>query len=80
MNPIFQTLHDEVSALKTVVDSAVALMNGTNARIAAAVATALAGGATAQELADAVNAEIASIDSAKADLAAAVAANTPPAP
>lgn len=80
MNPAFQPLIDEVAKLKSVSESAVKLIGGINERINKAVADALAGGATAQELADAVTKITAEAEAAIAPLADAVAANTPAAP
>jgi len=77
-------LDDDIAALttavsdeNTVIDSAIALINGIQAQIQAAVQAALAQGATPEELqaiTDAVN----SIGAKKQALADAVAANTPP--
>lgn len=66
----------EVERNKTVDGSAIALLNGIQARIQAAVDAAIAGGATSAQVAQAQ----ALSDSLKADtdsLAAAVVANTP---
>lgn len=78
MNPAFQPLIDEVAKLTTVAASAVALINGINDRINAAVAAALAGGVTAAELGAAVTKITADAAAAVDGLAAAVAANTTP--
>jgi hypothetical protein len=80
MNPILQQLADQVAASVTIETSAVTLINGIADRISKAVSDALAGGATAQQLADAVNAEVSSMKTSSAALAAAVAANTPATP
>jgi len=45
-----QALADQVTATKGVIDSAVTLINGIGARVAAAVAAALAQGATPAQL------------------------------
>lgn len=65
-----------VAALDTVVDSAVALINGFSQRLTDAINAALAGGATAAELAPltALNTDL---QNKKQALADAVAANTP---
>lgn len=74
-----QDLITQVNRINAVVPSAVALINGIQARIDAAVAAALANGATAAELAPLtdLSSQLGAQDDA---LAAAVAANTPPAP
>lgn len=69
----------KVSAESTVVSSAVTLLNGISATVASAVAAALAAGATPDQL-KALTDATASIDAQSAQLAAAVAANTPTAP
>ena len=66
-----------VAAEDAVVDSAVLLLNGITQRIADAIAAALAGGATAAELAPLTTLN-ADIQAKTAALSAAVAANTPP--
>lgn len=71
---IIQQLVDDVNELKGVVPSAVALINGIGAKIAAAVQEALANGATAAEL-EPLTALSTEIDAQTAALAAAVAAN-----
>lgn len=63
-----------VAAEKTVVDSAVVLINGIAAKIAAAVAAALAAGATPAQLQAITDVQTA-VNAQQADLAAAVAAN-----
>ena len=75
--PSIDQLVADVAALDTVVDSAVAALNGIAARIDAAVAAALANGATAAQLAP-LTALSADIQTRTASLAAAVAANTGP--
>ncbi len=77
-NPILQQLEAQVSATVGVAQSATVLINGFAQRLADTVAAALAGGATAAELAAAVNADIAALKASSADLSAAVVANTPP--
>lgn len=66
----------EVTRNKDVEASAVALINGVTARIDAAVAAALAKGATPEEL-QAVTDLNTSLKKQNDDLAAAVVANTP---
>ena len=74
-NPTLDALAAAVTKIEDTADSAIALINGIAARIQAAVDAAIAGGATAAELAP-VQAEVDSLN-AKADaLGAAVAANT----
>ena len=75
-NPTLDALAAQVTATTTVIDSAILAFNGWAARLEAAVDAALAGGATAAELAP-VTDEINLMKSKSADLAAAVAANTP---
>lgn len=69
-------LHADVAAQKTAIASAVVLLNGIQARIDAAVAKAIANGATQQQLADIAQVS-ADIESGTSQLAAAVVANTP---
>lgn len=69
-------LQAEVTEIAGVVDSAVALINGIGARIQAAVDAAIAGGATAEQLAP-IQDEINALDAKSKELAAAVQANTP---
>lgn len=73
---ILDDLKTQVEATTAVETSAVTLINGIAARITAAVATAIANGATAEQLAP-VTDEVASLKSATDALSAAVAANTP---
>ncbi len=80
MNPILQQLHDEVAQQTTVVAGVLTWINGEHDRIAAAVTAALAGGATAQELADVVTAELAALKANRDAMIAATVANTPAAP
>ncbi len=73
-NPTLDNLAAAVTKIEGVADSAIALINGIAARIQAAVDAAIAGGATAADLAP-VQAEVDGLN-AKADaLAASVAAN-----
>lgn len=69
----------QVTRVNAVIPSAVALINGIQAKIDAAVAAALANGATSEELAP-VSALSAQLSQEDDDLAAALAANTPAAP
>ncbi len=69
----------EVTDDETVMDSATTLINGFQTRLDAAVAAALAGGATAAELAP-LTALSAELKAKKDALAAAVIANTPASP
>ena len=72
--PTLDALAAAVTKIEGVADSAIALINGIAARIQAAVDAAIAGGATAADLAP-VQAEVDGLN-AKADaLAASVAAN-----
>lgn len=73
----FTPLIEEVGKITTVVGSAIAVLNGINDRIKKAVADALAGGATAQELADAVTKITNDLDAQRDLLAQAVASATP---
>lgn len=74
--PVLDALASSVTATTDVISSAVTLINGIAARIQAAVDAALAGGATADQLAP-VQAEVDALNASKDALAAAVAANTP---
>lgn len=76
---ILDDLQAEVAEDVTIMGSATKLINGFAARVQAAVDAALANGATAEQLAP-VQAEIDALNAGSNDLAAAVAANTPPAP
>jgi hypothetical protein len=51
MHPLVQDLANEVQHTKGIVASAVALINGINGRIEAAVNAAIGNGATAEQLA-----------------------------
>ena len=73
MSPVLDQLAAQVAATIDVEKSAVALIMGFAARLEAAVAAALAGGATAEQLAP-VTDEIAAMKSSADALAAAVAA------
>ena len=74
MSLVIQALVDEVTSTRTVIASAVSLVNGISARIAAAVAAAIGNGATAEELQPLADLGVAMKADADA-LAAAVAAN-----
>jgi ABC-type transporter Mla subunit MlaD len=78
-NTILDGLAAQVTNITTVAGSAKALIDGFGARLQAAVDAAVAGGATAEELAP-VQAEVDALSAAATDLAASVAANTPAAP
>jgi hypothetical protein len=69
-------LQADVAADSTVEASAVTLIDGFAAQLAAAVAAASAAGATPDQL-SALNALHTSIEASSAGLSAAVAANTP---
>lgn len=73
MNPILQALADQVTATNGVMASATTLITGFSARLEAAVAAALAGGATAAQLAP-ISDEVAAMKASSDALAAAVAA------
>ena len=68
-----------VAAEDTVIDSAIELINGFSQRLADGIAAALAGGATAEELAP-LTALKTDVDAKAAALSAAVTANTPTPP
>ncbi len=68
-----------VAAENTVIDSAVTLINGFSATLAAAIAAALAAGATPTELQSLTDLQT-GVDAKATALAAAVAANTPAPP
>lgn len=76
-NQVLADLAAQVTATVGVIDSATALINGFAARIAAAVAAAIANGATAEELAP-ITDEINSMKTESDLLAASVAANPDP--
>ena len=73
------TLQADVTALTTTDQSAIALINGISAQIAAAVAAAQAAGATPAQLQSLTDLDTA-IKTQQTGLAAAVTANTPAAP
>jgi hypothetical protein len=75
-NPIIDALTAQVTAQLTVEQSALTLINGFTARMQAAVTAALAGGATAADLAP-ITAELSTMQSSATALSAAVVANTP---
>ncbi len=79
MSPILQDLLDTVTRARTVDASATILIKGFPAKLDAAVAAAVANGATAAELAP-VQALSDAFKSDLDDLASAVTANTPSAP
>lgn len=72
--PAIDALVSQVNSTTGVVDSAIALINGIASRVAAAVAAALAGGATAAELAP-INDVVAALKAKSDALAQAVASN-----
>jgi len=78
-NATLDQLAVQVTNITTVADSAIALINGIAARIQAAVDAAVAGGASAADLAP-VAAEVTALQDKATALAAAVSANTPAAP
>lgn len=78
-NPTIDALTAQVEVNKTVEGSALALINGIAARIQAAVDAAVAGGASAADLAP-VTDEIASLKASSDALSAAITSNTPAAP
>jgi hypothetical protein len=79
MNPTTQAWVAQIDATKTVIGSATVLITGIAARIQAAIDAAIAGGATADDLAP-VQTEVDLLTSDTAALSAAVVANTPAAP
>lgn len=78
-NPVIQQLIDQVNQTQDVMQSATTLINGVADRIQAAIAAALANGATEAELAP-VQAEVDELRTKTQALSDAVAANTPAAP
>lgn len=74
-NPVLEELRAAVERNKEVDESAVLLINGIASKIEAAVAAAIANGATAAELAP-VTEQVASLRASNQALADAVAANT----
>jgi len=75
-SPILDALNAAVTRATTVEASAIALINGISGRIDAAVAQAIANGATEAEL-DPVQAEADALSASADALSAAVTANTP---
>ena len=75
MAAVLDDLAAQVNATVGVIDSAVALLTGIGARIEAAVAAALANGATAEQLAPVAD-EVAALK-AKTDALAAAVASVP---
>lgn len=75
-NPTLDALATQVKASTDAEASAVTVLNGIAARIAAAVAAATANGATADEL-QPVTDEVTALKASSDALAAAVVANTP---
>jgi len=73
---VLADLTAQVARNTDVEASAVLFINGSADRLAAAVAAALANGATAEELAP-VQAEVDAMKASAESLAAAIAANTP---
>ena len=78
-NPVIGTLTTEVNETVGVMQSATALIGGFQSRLEAAVAAALANGATEAEL-QPLNDLVTALDTEGNNLAAAVAANQGPAP
>jgi ABC-type amino acid transport substrate-binding protein len=77
MDDEIAVLVTDVTAMRGAVDSATALISGFQAAMAKAVADALAAGATPAQLQSLTDLDT-SLNAEKTDLAAAVAANTPP--
>lgn len=75
VNPVLADLATSVTNTVGVMQSATTLINGISARLAAAIAAALANGATAEELAP-VQAEKDALDAGAAALAQAVATDS----
>ena len=73
---IIDALEAQVKVNKTVEGSATILINGFAARLQAGIDAALAGGATAAQV-SVLQADSDALKASGADLAAAVAANTP---
>lgn len=74
-NQTLEALRLQVEATEAVEASAVALIEGINTRIQAAVDKAIAGGATAEQLAP-VQAEVDALKAQTDALSAAITANT----
>lgn len=79
MNALLKSLADQVTATTTVEQSAVTLINGFAARQQAAIDAAIAGGASADDLAP-IQAEVDAMKASADALSAAITANTPAAP
>jgi len=79
LQDIIDTLNAETTRNTTVIGSALALINGFQARLDAAVAAAIAAGATQAQLTELTSLS-AGLKTNDDNLAAAVAANTPAAP
>lgn len=79
MNPLLQQLAEQVAKTTAVEAAAVEWINGSAARLQAAVDAALAGGATAEQLAP-IAAEVEALKTSADAVAAAIVANTPAAP
>lgn len=75
-NPILDSLAAQVTAQVTLETSVTAFINGEAARLQAAVDKALAGGATAAELAP-IQDEVTALAASAAAMNAALVANTP---
>ena len=74
MPQILDNLASQVASTVGVIDSTIVFINGLHQRLVEAVAAAVAGGATAEELAP-VQAEADALKAKSDELAAAVAAN-----
>lgn len=79
MDPIFDSLDSQVTNTVGAEASAAVLIRGIQAKVADAIASALAGGASPEALSK-LTAFNASLKTATDDLAAAVAENNPPPP
>jgi hypothetical protein len=79
MNQVLDELKQEVTDTVGVMESAKVFIDGSNARMQTAVDSALANGATAEQLAP-VTDEIAAMKAERDALAASIAANSPAAP
>lgn len=73
-NPILGVLTDEIAQTRTVIQSAITLINGISERVHAAVETALANGASESELQPFTDLE-AALEADRTALANAVAQN-----
>jgi hypothetical protein len=74
--PVLDALAAQVAANVSAEQSAVILINGIASRIQTAVTNAIAGGASADQLAP-IQAEVTALQTSATALAAAVVANTP---